>query len=50
MQAATDIAQDGPGFLSGLLWAAAVLTICTLSIGALYQRAEPGPAITASAR
>ena len=33
---------DGPGFLGGMLWATAVLLVCTLVVGAAFQ-GSPDP-------
>ena len=33
---------DGPGFLGGMLWATAVLLVCTLVVGAAFQ-CSPDP-------
>ena len=42
------IAPDGPGFLKSILWAAAVVLVASVSLGALWNNAEArGPGIAA---
>ena len=46
----TPTATDGPGFLTGALWAMAVLTLCTVAVGAAFQGAEaPAEVVAAQA-
>ena len=52
----TPTAAEGPGFLSGALWAMAVLMLCTVAVGAAFQGAaaqgagSPTDVVAAQAR